>query len=115
MRFLFDENFPCSIAAVLRDCGHEAISFADACECGASDEVVFAAAQSLGAVLLTSDRDFYHTVPLTHPEHYGIVVVALRQPSRAAIAARLRWFLSNNMEPLVNRVVILRDYSYRIK
>ncbi|MBR3457783.1 MAG: DUF5615 family PIN-like protein [Selenomonadaceae bacterium] len=31
MRFLLDENFPCSIAAVLRDCGHEAISFADAC------------------------------------------------------------------------------------
>ena len=28
---------------------------------------------------------------------------------------RLQWFLSNNMEPLVNRVVILRDYSYRIK
>ena len=32
MRFLLDENFPCSIAAVLRDCGHEAVSFADACE-----------------------------------------------------------------------------------
>ncbi len=57
MRFLLDENFPCSIATVLRDCGHEAVLFDAACECGASDEVVFAAAQSQGAVLLTSDRE----------------------------------------------------------
>ncbi len=115
MRFFLDENFPHSAASVIQACGHEAVSFADACECGASDEVVFNAAQSFGAVLLTSDRDFYHTVPLMHPEHCGIVVVALRQPSRTAIAARLKWFLENNVEPLKNRVVILRDFSYRMR
>ncbi len=115
MRFLLDENFPCSIAAVLRDCGHEAIPFEEACPRGADDEFVFIAAQHLGAVLLTSDRDFYHTVPLQHPVHCGIIVVALRQPSRTAIAERLRWFLANNTEPLANRAVILRDFSYRIR
>ena len=115
MRFLLDENFPCSIAAVLRDCGHEAIPFEEACPRGADDEFVFNAAQSLGAVLLTSDRDFYHTVPLQHPTHCGIIVVALRQPGRAAIAERLKWFLANNTEHLANRAVILRDFSYRIR
>ena len=115
MRFFLDENFPHSAASVIQASGHEVVSFADACACGASDEAVFSAAQSLGAVLLTSDRDFYHTVPLIHPQHCGIVVVALRQPSRAAIAARLRWFLENNAEPLANRAVILRDFSYRIR
>ena len=115
MRFLLDENFPCSIAAFLRDCGHEAVPFEEACPRGADDESVFLAAQRLGAVLLTSDRDFYHTVPLQHPVHCGIIVVALRQPSRAAIAERLRWFLANNTEPLANRAVILRDFSYRIR
>ena len=115
MKFLLDENFPCSIIAVLRDCGYEAFPFEEACLRGANDETVFMAAQHLGAVLLTSDRDFYHTVPLQHPTHSGIIVVALRQPSRAAIAERLRWFLANNMEPLANHAVILRDFSYRIR
>ncbi len=115
MRFLLDENFPCSIAAVLRDCGHEAVPFEEACPRGADDELVFLAAQQLNAVLLTSDRDFYHTVPLMHPQHCGIVVVALRQPSRTAITERLKWFLANNTEPLSNRAVILRDFSYRIR
>ena len=115
MRFFLDENFPHSAASVIQACGHEAVPFSVACACGASDEAVFNAAQNLGAVLLTSDRDFYHTIPLMHPQHCGIVVVALRQPSRAAIAARLKWFLENNAEPLVNRVVILRDFSYRMR
>ena len=103
MRFLLDENFPCSIAAVLRDCGHEAVPFEEARPRGADDELVFLAAQRLG------------TVPLQHPTHCGIIVVALRQPSRAAIAERLRWFLANNTEPLANRAAILRDFSYRIR
>ena len=115
MRFLLDENFPRSCASVIEDCGHEAIAFNEICLYGADDEAVFAAAQSLGAVLLTSDRDFYHTIPLLHPEHHGIVVVALHQPSRNAIAERLGWFLGNLPSSLENRVVILRDNSYRIK
>ena len=115
MRFFLDENFPHSAASVIQACGHEVVAFADACAYGASDEAVFSAAQSLDAVLLTSDRDFYHTVPLMHPQHCGIVVVALRQPSREAIAARLKWFLENNADPLANRAVILRDFSYRIR
>ena len=89
MKFLLDENFPCSCAEVIVSCGHEAVPFAEICKFGDDDETVFAAAQRLGAVLLTSDRDFYHTMPLLHPEHSGIVVVALRQPNRAAIQARL--------------------------
>jgi len=54
-------------------------------------------------------------MPLLHPEHAGIVVVALRQPSRAAILARLKWFIENVPEPLANRVFILRDFSYRLR
>jgi len=115
MRFLFDENFPLSAAATVEACGHEAVPFAEACARGADDEAVFSTAQTLGAVILTSDRDFYHTMPLLHPRHCGIVVVALRQPSRTAIAARLKWFLEHFKEPLDNRAAILRDFSYRVK
>ena len=115
MTFLLDENFPRSAAEVITAAGHEAILFSDACEFGENDEAVFNGAQRLGAVILTSDRDFYHTVPLVHPEHDGIVVVALRQPNRKSILMRLQWFLENFEGPFANRVFILRDYSCRAK
>ena len=60
-------------------------------------------------------RDFYHTMPLLHPNHAGIVVVALRQPNRAAINGRLKWFMENIEEPLANRVFVLRDFSCRLR
>ena len=115
MKFLLDENFPRSAAEVIAECGHTAIPFEEVCSFGDDDESVFAAAQRLGATILTSDRDFYHTMPLLHPSHSGIVVVALRQPNRAAIHSRLRWFMENVDEPLGNRVFVLRDFSYRMR
>jgi len=115
VKVLLDENFPRSAIDVVEEAGHEAASFPDACNYGDSDETVFARAQELGAVILTSDRDFYHTVPLVHPHHHGIVVVALRQPNRAAILSRLSWFFSQFDEPLTDRVFILRDFSCRVK
>ena len=115
MKFLLDENFPQSSAELITSCGHEVIVFDSACSFGDDDETVFAVAQRLGATILTSDRDFYHTMPLLHPSHAGIVVVALRQPNRAAIHSRLKWFMENIEEPLTNRVFILRDFSYRMR
>lgn len=115
MKILLDENFPKSASEVIEASGNEVVPFADVCEFGAEDEAVFAAAQRIGAVILTSDRDFYHTVPLVHPEHCGIVVVALRQPNRRAIQTRLKWFFENFDCPMRNRVFVLRDYSCRSK
>lgn len=115
MKVLLDENFPRSAVGVVEDAGHEAVPFADVCNYGDADETVFARAQELGAAILTSDRDFYHTVPLVHPHHHGIVVVALRQPNRAAILSRLTWFFTQFDEPLTDKVFILRDCSCRVK
>ena len=115
MKILLDENFPRSAADVIVAAGHVVIPFADVCEFGADDEEVFDRAQKLGAAILTSDRDFYHTVPLVHPEHCGIVVVALRRPNRQSIQTRLKWFFENFDCPMENRVFILRDYSCRAK
>ena len=113
MRFLLDENFPVSAAEFLLERGHEVFTLAETCGRGAPDEDVFASAQALGAILLTSDRDFYHTIPHLHPRHCGIVVVALRQPGRDAILSRLDWFLANIPPPHDNRAYILRDHTYR--
>jgi len=115
VKILLDENFPSSAVDVIEESGHEAVSFSSACAFGDDDETVFSKAQEIGAVILTSDRDFYHTIPLIHPHHHGIVVVALRQPNRAAILARLSWFFERFDEPLADKVFILRDFSCRVK
>lgn len=115
MKFFLDENFPRSVVDIIVAAGHEVIAFTDLCEFGDDDESVFAAAQSMGAVILTSDRDFYHTMPLLHPDHAGIVVIALRQPNRASIRLRLQWFLDNFKESIANKVFILRDHSCCMK
>ena len=115
MKILLDENFPKSAAEVIESAGHEVVLFSDVCDFGANDENVFSVAQRIGALILTSDRDFYHTMPLIHPTHCGIIVVALRQPNRTAILMRVKWFLENFDEPLDNKVFILRDYSCRAR
>ena len=115
MNVLLDENFPASAASVVEAAGHSPVSFSEACDFGADDETVFAAAQSSDALILTSDRDFYHTMPLRHPHHAGIVVVALHQPSRAAILTRLEWFFATIPPPYRDKAFIIRDYSCRIK
>ena len=46
MKFLLDENFPCSCAEVIVSCGHEAVPFAEICKFGDDDETVFAAGKA---------------------------------------------------------------------
>lgn len=113
MKILLDENLPRSAADVIVAAGHEVIPFAEVCGFGADDEEVFDRAQDLGAVILTSDRDFYQTMPLVHPVHCGIIVVALRQPNRQSILMRLQWFFDHFGCPMENRFFILRDHSCR--
>ena len=115
MKFLIDENFPRSAVDIISAAGHEPITVDELCDLGDDDETVFTAAQSQGAVILTSDRDFYHTVPLLHPEHCGIVVISLRQPNRQAILSRLKWFFENVELPIDNEVYSLRDNSCCVK
>ena len=115
MKFLLDENFPVSAVSVVVAAGHEAISFASACCPGDTDDQVFLRAQELNAVLLTSDRDFYHTVPLLHPVHHGIVVLSLRQPNRRNICERLDWFFKNIKLPIENKAYSLRDCTFCVR
>ncbi len=113
MRFLLDENFPRSVAAILLERGHETVDLRSIGLLGASDTVVAEKAIEAGAVILTTDRDFFHTFPNIYAEHRGVVVIALRQPSRARITQRLEWFLDNvREEHWKNRVFQLRDTTW---
>jgi len=115
MRFLLDENFPRAAADFLTERGHSVFDPRGTdLEGGADSELVEEAIRQR-AVLLTTDRDFFHTLRHLYPEHCGLVVIALRQPNRAAILERLEWLLDNvPVDQLVGRAFQLRDHRWAV-
>lgn len=115
MRFLLDENFPKSARSLLEARGHEVLDFRIEGRAGAPDTEVIALAKHRAAVVLTTDRDFFHTLGRQHPEHHGIVVVALKKPTRSGILERLTWFLDHvPAENVHGRSFQLRDQSWQV-
>jgi predicted nuclease of predicted toxin-antitoxin system len=116
MKFLLDENFPKTAENLLAEFDHQIIDIRGTEQQGMEDENLFELAQREQAVLLTTDRDFYHTIPFSYDKHFGVIVIALKQPNRAAILNRLRWFISQDLLANIdNTVSILRDHSYRVR
>ncbi len=113
MKFFLDENFPKIAAVSLGSMGHEVFDLRGTSEEGAADDHIFAAAQDLSAVFLTTDRDFFHTIPHLHENHCGIIVIALKKPNRAAIMEKLLWIL-HRLKPgdFTNRAIQLRDLAW---
>jgi predicted nuclease of predicted toxin-antitoxin system len=110
MNFLFDENFPRSARTLIESLGHSVIDFREEGVRGSSDEVVMTMAIEHAAVVLTTDRDFFHTIGRQYEGHHGIVVIALRQPNRSAIMKRLSWFFEHiRIDHLKGRTFQLRD------
>ena len=76
-------------------------------------ERLAAEAQRRAAVFLTTDRDFFHTIPHLHEKHAGIIVIALRQPNRSAILEKLSWVLKRlQSDAFRDRAIQLRDQSW---
>ncbi|MCL1888221.1 MAG: hypothetical protein FWF96_05065, partial [Kiritimatiellaeota bacterium] len=73
---------------------------------------VFRLAQKHRAVFLTTDKDFYHTIPFLHPSHHGVVVVSLHQPNRQALLGRLQWFLDHAPACMEDTLYLLRDRTF---
>ncbi len=82
---------------------------------GAPDTEIFKLAQKKEAIFLTTDKDFFHTIPFLFEKHRGIIVIALRQPNRKSITEKLLFVLEHiDLDNLDSRVVLLRDNNYSI-
>jgi len=90
VRFFLDENFPRAAVGELTAAGHACSRALDHFPAGTTDDDLFAKAQELCAIFVTTDRDFFHTVPWLHNHHAGVIAITLAQPNRAALLARLR-------------------------
>ena len=113
MKFFLDENFPKSAATWLAQFECEVFDLRGTEDEGMPDCDLFARAQELNAIILTTDRDFFHTVPHLFERHAGVLVVALRQPNRKNIMGKLEWALKHfSPSEFTNRVIQLRDKSW---
>jgi predicted nuclease of predicted toxin-antitoxin system len=89
MKFFLDENFPRPALTYLVSAGHSAAHALDYFPPGTDDEKLFERAQSDGAIFITTDKDFFHTIPLAFARHGGAIVITLRKPNRADLLRRL--------------------------
>src|SRR6266540_2835153 len=93
MDFLADQNFPRTCEALLKEFGHELNQVVFDPEASLDDTWLFTEAQRHDAVFLTTDKDFFHTIPWLYAEHAGVIVINLAKPNRAQILEKLRWAL----------------------
>ena len=115
MRFLLDENFPKAVIPVLEAMGHEVEDFRVVGKIGAPDEDIVRLAKARSALILTTDRDFFPTLGRGLSEPCGIIVVAVKQPTRAAIVSRIEWFIEHvGLHRAAGRVFQLRDRAWMV-
>ncbi|MGE5679816.1 MAG: DUF5615 family PIN-like protein [Bacillota bacterium] len=115
MKFFLDENFPKSSGNLLLELGHEAFDIRGTEHEGADDEMIFTFAQQKEAIFLTTDRDFFHTIPYLHSKHFGIIVFNFSQPNRFNIREKLELVLKNiDLENFDSKVLLLTDTRYTL-
>ena len=115
MKFVLDENIPLRASLYLTGSGHEVTEIRLTDKQGACDEEIFILAQELNAVFITTDRDFFHTIPFLFDHHCGVIVISLRQPNGEAILSRIKWAISNiDKSSLDNKVILLKDSGYKV-
>ena len=113
MKFFLDENFPKTAGTWLSELGYVVFDVRGSEKEGITDIELFSQAQELDAVMLTTDRDFFHTVPHMFEHHAGVLVIALRQPNRKNIMEKLEWALKHfKLSDFNNRVIQLRDKTW---
>ena len=113
MKFFLDENFPKPAHTILSERWHEVFDIRGTPDEGMDDAEIFELALENEAAFLTTDGDFFYTVPHHYPEHNGVVVITLRQPNRESILQKLEWFLDHfSAEALEGHVFRLKDRTF---
>ncbi len=115
MKFFVDENIPLSCVKFLTSSGYTVFDVRNSTDEGLEDRDLFILAQKENALFVTTDKDFFHTIPRSVGNHFGIIVIALRQPNHTAITEKLIWAINNfDLSNMRNKVILLRDMGYSV-
>jgi len=107
MKFFLDENFPKKAKEILEETKNEVFDIRGTDLEGSKDTTIFEKAQEHKAIFLSTDRDFYHTIPSTYKNHNGIIVIALSQPNTKNILQKLNIALNYIKNVTIKSPVIL--------
>jgi predicted nuclease of predicted toxin-antitoxin system len=91
MRILVDENIPTITVDNLRTAGHDVRDIRGTAQQGSHDDVLWEMAQSEKRMLITTDKGF---TGHRDENHWGILLIRLRQPNEAGIHARIQAVLN---------------------
>jgi predicted nuclease of predicted toxin-antitoxin system len=115
MKIKLDENLPYDLGNVLQGLGHDTRTVHEENLVGAPDCSIWDGAQAEGRFLLTQDLDFSDVRKFSPGSHCGILLVRLRQPSRANLIARIRGiFLSETVQDWSGCFVIATERKMRV-
>lgn len=89
MKFLLDHDVPAAVKDALERHEHRIIRLTDLLPRTASDETVFAAAQSNQCVMITCNRDDFLKLAAKGP-HLGLIILIRRRSPQAECANLLR-------------------------
>ena len=110
MIFFLDENFPKKAKSILIKEGYSVFDIRGTDKQGLADKELFRIVKQKKAILLTTDKDFYHTIHLTEKPHYGIIVIALKKPDSKSLLEKLNWVLENlSLFSFKNQCLLIND------
>lgn len=116
MKIKLDENLPRRLVSALGTLGHNVQTPREEGLSGASDQVVWEAAQREGRFLITQDLDFSDARRFAPGTHCGILLVRLREPSRQALIERVeRLFGDEDAGQWERSYVVATDRKVRVR
>lgn len=116
MRIKLDENLPRHLMPRLASLGHDVRTPREEGLAGASDPMVWEAAQREGRFLITQDLDFSDARRFAPGAHHGVLLVRLREPSRRALMERVeRLFREEDVGGWEGCYVVATDRKVRVR
>lgn len=116
MKIKLDENLPRSLASHLVLLGHEVHTSYEEGLAGASDSMIWEAAQREGRFLITQDLDFSDARLFVPGSHHGVLLIRLREPSRRALLERIgELFRCEQVDGWEGCYVVATDRKVRVR
>jgi len=115
MKIKLDENIPVQLVQTLAGLGHDLDTVPREGLAGRDDASVWRAAQDAGRFLITQDLDFSDVRHFRPGEHFGVLVVRLREPGRLALLRRVcQVFATEDVEAWTGCFLVLSEHKLRV-
>lgn len=112
-RFLLDENISQTVSQILRDSGFSVLHVEEIRLSNSADEDILSFAKKRKMTVITHDKDFGNLIRFPVQDHYGVILLRLRDQRPENVLLHLLPFLKNHKN-LKARLVILREDEFRI-